>query len=242
MIRCAAPRSGLRRLPPVAGYRAMGRRLFCMDSAPGREFPESRTYFCHVEWPDWRFPGDYVELVAPKRELDPRVKAILEAAFGKAPQTPAVLAATKRFKNYVDERFTDRLMAWEFLHRNPDYQRAWIRWSLARDRDNNGGDDETYRLRNKALLFLSETFGINTDFEKPPDPFRGDLPVFQIEGRNPVPSPVDVTSAHATDQLLAAQIRLDRPIAPQLAELEMIALRRVPIKQGPSFRRAPNSG
>lgn len=112
---------------------------------------------------------------------------------------------------------------------------------MARDRDNDQDTEKTSRKRSDALSFISDAFGIDIDFDKPPDPFRGGLPLFRIEGPVPFSTPACKAPLPATARVLNVQIRLDRPLAPQMAELERLAFQQAPRPKAPAFRRRPTN-
>ena len=84
----------------------------------------------------------------------------------------------KSIEKLNDARRYREAIAWEFLRRNAGYQRDWSNWFDYR---------ELYQIRNSNGFFhsiqssarsLQEKYLIETEFEKPPDSFRGLPPLY----------------------------------------------------------------
>ncbi|MDG3440154.1 transcriptional regulator domain-containing protein [Nitrospirillum amazonense] len=137
-------------------------------------------FFRTVPWPDWRKKEDYQGIEEQLAELVARRQALSRMAELPDAVRPALgLTEPLRGRRSTREAYDpllDHRIAWEFLRRNSDYQLDWAIWSRARERAR--GDERAVLARFDAEEAIRRKYGVDIAFDKPPDPFAGDLPKF----------------------------------------------------------------
>lgn len=140
-------------------------------------------FFRTVPWPDWREASDYQAIDEHFAVAVARREAFERNwdQYGGMPERLRHVLGYDRQESETKARIAhdpayDYHAAWEFLRRNQGYQRDWATWSQARERAQ--GNEAAGRQRLDAEDAIRERYGIDTDFDKPTDPFTGGMPKF----------------------------------------------------------------
>lgn len=140
-------------------------------------------YFRVVPWPDWRNPADYQSIdecfAAAVARREAQAQLWDKCGGMSEPLRHALgydqLGSATRARNEFDPVY-DHQAAWEFLRRSKNYQRDWAIWCRAREKAQFNVSASQSRL--DAEIRIRKRHGIDINFDKPADPFAGDMPKF----------------------------------------------------------------